>query len=76
MPHACLASQHDRIFGAKSLCNTAAGAMDVALVTLPVPANRALSTTRLLSNPLLALLPDVLVLWTPRCRRPGSARCR
>jgi len=30
------------------------------IYTLPVPANRALSTTRLLSDPLLALLPDAL----------------
>ena len=36
------------------------GDLDVALVTLPVPANRALSTTRLLSDSLLALLPDAL----------------
>lgn len=35
-----------------------AGDLDVALVTLPVPASRALSTTRLLSDPLLALLPE------------------
>ncbi len=55
---------------------SAAGAVDAVLVTLPVPANRALSTTRLLSNLLLALLPNVLVLWTPRWRRPSSARCR
>ncbi len=37
-----------------------AGDLDVALVTMPVPASRALSTTRLLSDPLLALLPDAL----------------
>ncbi len=36
------------------------GDLDVALVTMPMPANRALSTTRLLSDPLLALLPDAL----------------
>ncbi len=36
------------------------GDLDVALVTMPVPVNRALSTTRLLSDPLLALLPDAL----------------
>lgn len=36
------------------------GDLDVALVTMPVPASRALSTTRLLSDPLLALLPDAL----------------
>lgn len=35
-----------------------AGDLDVALVTLPVPASRALSVTRLLSDPLLALLPE------------------
>lgn len=34
-----------------------AGDLDVVLATLPVPASRALSTTRLLSDPLLALLP-------------------
>ena len=42
------------------LARLEAGDLDVALVTLPVPANRALSTTRLLSDPLLALLPDAL----------------
>lgn len=36
------------------------GDLDVALVTMPVPANRALSTTRLLSDPLLALLPNAM----------------
>lgn len=36
-----------------------AGDLDVVLATLPVPASRALSTTRLLSDPLLALLPAV-----------------
>jgi len=35
-----------------------AGDLDVALVTLPVPAGRVLSTTRLLSDPLVALLPE------------------
>lgn len=35
-----------------------AGELDAALVTLPVPANRALSTTRLMTDPLLALLPE------------------
>ena len=35
-----------------------AGDLDVALVTLPVPAGRVLSTTRLLSDPLMALLPE------------------
>lgn len=36
-----------------------AGDLDVVLATQPVPASRALSTTRLLSDPLLALLPGV-----------------
>lgn len=45
---------------ADMLLRLEAGDLDVALVTLPVPANRALSTTRLLSDPLLALLPDAL----------------
>lgn len=35
-----------------------AGDLDAALVTLPAPASRALSVTRLLSDPLLALLPE------------------
>lgn len=35
-----------------------AGELDVVLVTLPVPAGRVLSTTRLLSDPLVALLPE------------------
>lgn len=35
-----------------------AGDLDIALVTLPVPASRALSVTRLLADPLLALLPE------------------
>lgn len=34
-----------------------AGDLDVVLATLPVPQSRALSTTRLLADPLLALLP-------------------
>jgi DNA-binding transcriptional LysR family regulator len=34
-----------------------AGDLDVVLATLPVPPSRALSTTRLLADPLLALLP-------------------
>lgn len=34
------------------------GDLDVALVTLPVPASRALSITRLISDPFLALLPE------------------
>ncbi|WP_439598123.1 LysR family transcriptional regulator [Falsiroseomonas sp.] len=33
------------------------GDLDLVLATLPVPAGRALSTTRLMSDPLLALLP-------------------
>jgi DNA-binding transcriptional LysR family regulator len=35
-----------------------AGDLDVALVTLPVPVGRVLNTTRLLSDPLMALLPE------------------
>lgn len=35
-----------------------AGDLDVALVTLPVPAGRVLCTTRLLSDPLVALVPE------------------
>jgi DNA-binding transcriptional LysR family regulator len=35
-----------------------AGDLDAALVTLPVPASRALSTTKLLADPLMALLPE------------------
>lgn len=35
-----------------------AGELDVVLVTLPVPAGRVLSTPRLLSDPLVALLPE------------------
>jgi DNA-binding transcriptional LysR family regulator len=35
-----------------------AGDLDVVLATLPVPASRALSTTRLLSDPLVALMPE------------------
>ncbi len=46
---------------ADMLIRLEAGDLDVALVTMPVPANRALSTTRLLSDPLLALLPDALL---------------
>ena len=45
---------------ADMLLRLEAGDLDVALVTMPVPGNRALSTTRLLSDPLLALLPDAL----------------
>ena len=45
---------------ADMLLRLEAGDLDVALVTMPVPASRALSTTRLLSDPLLALLPDDL----------------
>ena len=45
---------------ADMLLRLEAGDLDVALVTLPVPANRALSATRLLSDPLLALLPHAL----------------
>ena len=45
---------------ADMLVRLEAGDLDVALVTMPVPANRALNTTRLLSDPLLALLPDAL----------------
>ena len=35
-----------------------AGGLDLALVTLPVPVARSMSTTRLLSDPFVALLPD------------------
>lgn len=35
-----------------------AGALDMALVTLPVPAGRVLCTERLLLDPLVALLPE------------------
>jgi DNA-binding transcriptional LysR family regulator len=35
-----------------------AGDLDVALVTFPVPTSRALSTTKLLADPLMALLPE------------------
>jgi DNA-binding transcriptional LysR family regulator len=35
-----------------------AGDLDVALVTLPVPTSRTLSTTKLLADPLMALLPE------------------
>ena len=34
------------------------GELDVGLVTLPIPGSRALSVTRLLSEPLLALIPE------------------
>jgi len=37
-----------------------AGDLDVVLATLPVPSSRALSTTRLLVDPLLALLPAAI----------------
>jgi DNA-binding transcriptional LysR family regulator len=36
------------------------GELDVALVTLPVAASRALSVTRLLSEPMVALIPDAM----------------
>lgn len=39
-----------------------AGDLDVVLATLPVPASRALSTTRLMADPLLALLPTAGIL--------------
>lgn len=48
-----------------------AGDLDVVLATLPVPANRALSTTRLLSDPLFALLPAGGV---PRGEGPITAK--
>ncbi|MCQ4161597.1 LysR family transcriptional regulator [Roseomonas sp. GC11] len=35
-----------------------AGELDAVLATLPIPASRALSVTRLFSDPLLALLPE------------------
>ena len=35
-----------------------AGELDIALVTLPVARSRALSVTRLMADPLVALLPD------------------
>lgn len=36
------------------------GELDIALVTLPVPNSRALSVTRLMADPLMALLPEAM----------------
>jgi DNA-binding transcriptional LysR family regulator len=41
------------------------GELDVALVTLPVPNSRALSVTRLMTDPLLALLPKAMAHTAP-----------
>jgi DNA-binding transcriptional LysR family regulator len=38
-----------------------AGELDLGLVTLPVPASRALSVTRLIADPLVALVPEAMV---------------
>jgi DNA-binding transcriptional LysR family regulator len=40
------------------LARLEAGDLDVASVTMPVPVGRVLSTTRLVSDPLMALLPE------------------
>ena len=50
------------------------GELDVALVTLPVAPSRALSVTRLLTDPLVALLPTALARDAPSLSAVQIAR--
>lgn len=50
------------------------GELDVALVTLPVPNSRALSVTRLMTDPLVALLPKAMASAAPTLAAAQIAR--
>ncbi len=50
------------------------GELDVALVTLPVPNSRALSVTRLMTDPLMALLPKAMASAAPTLSAAQIAR--